>query len=278
MRPMKHIYMKRVISALTALTVFSSLSALPANANGVGDSLDDSKVSANEISRSLYNVKSSSNLIMEASHSSTLERLVSNIPNDTDIPQDASEGMSIAGISVSLPNAEAADKSVSLPDGTVVYPSQGNSANAVVANSSGVQVLTTIANKNADTHYEYELQLEEHQTLALTSDGGAAVYNGDGSVQVVVPPAWAQDANGHDIPTRYVVENNRLIQIVEHTSVQNVAYPVVADPIWLAPWVVRCLIGIGINGPTIVRIASTGTPQAILAAFGYAAFRCVIGR
>lgn len=81
-----------------------------------------------------------------------------------------------------------------------------------------------------------------------------------------------------DIPTHYVVNGNTLTQIVEHTSVPNVAYPVVADPFWLAPWAIRCLMGIGLNSVTITRIMSTGSPQAILAAVGYAGLRCIMGR
>jgi hypothetical protein len=38
------------------------------------------------------------------------------------------------------------------------------------------------------------------------------------------------------------------------------------------------LLTIGRNGPQIARIAQTGTPSAILAAFGYGAFRCIIRR
>lgn len=42
-------------------------------------------------------------------------------------------------------------------------------------------------------------------------------------------PAWATDANGNDVPTRYELNGSTLTQIVDHQSA-DVAYPVVADP------------------------------------------------
>lgn len=103
-----------------------------------------------------------------------------------------------------------------------------------------------------------------------------ATGSGTGITQVGVGTA-AVPATADDVPTHYEVHGSTLTQIVDHTG-GRFAYPVVADPIWLAPWVVRCLIGIGINGATITRIASSGSPGAVLAAFGYGAFRCVLGR
>jgi hypothetical protein len=65
--------------------------------------------------------------------------------------------------------------------------------------------------------------------------------NEDGTVALAVASAWAKDANGKNIRTNYGVNGSTLTQVVD-------------------------------------RIAQTGTPSAILAAFGYGAFRCIIGR
>lgn len=47
----------------------------------------------------------------------------------------------------------------------------------------------------------------------------------------IISPAWAKDANGHNVSTYYkIVSNNKLVQVVEFT--ENTAFPVVADPNW----------------------------------------------
>lgn len=40
---------------------------------------------------------------------------------------------------------------------------------------------------------------------------------------------WAYDAAGRAVPTYYVADGSRLIQVVRH-DVEGIAYPVVADP------------------------------------------------
>ncbi|ALJ21068.1 hypothetical protein [Microbacterium sp. No. 7] len=179
-------------------------------------------------------------------------------------------------LSVRLPMADDAANAVVMEDGTVIYPGEEFSGSVIVSDI-GVQMLTTIAGPESPVAYSYELSLEPGQTLRIVEDG-AVVVNGDGSIVAAVAQPWARDADGEEVATHYEVDGSTLIQIVDHASAEGVAYPVVADPIWLAPWVVRCLVGIGINGPTITRIASSGSPGAVLAAFGYGAFRCLIGR
>ena len=197
-----------------------------------------------------------------------------------EVPDNLTDGVTFTApdgseLAITLPGAEAAGDASVLADGTVTYPAEDFS-NAIVVSDIGVQMLTTIADSSAPTTFEYEVALEPGQVLQIV-DGGAAVVNADGTVAVSVADAWAVDANGAAVPTTYEVEGSTLVQHVDHTS-DFVAYPVVADPFFLAPWVVRCLIGIGLNGPQISRIASAGSPGAILAAFGFGALRCVLGR
>ncbi|RKN67186.1 hypothetical protein D7252_06065 [Microbacterium sp. CGR2] len=196
------------------------------------------------------------------------------------VPADLKEGVSIraAGqdpLTVALPEADVASAAEVLADGTVTYPA-GRSNNSVIVSDVGVQMLTTIVGAGAATSFEYELSLEPGQKLQLVGDG-AAVFNADGSTAATVARAWAVDASGASVPTRYEVHGSTLVQRVDHTA-DDVVYPVVADPIWLAPWVVRCLAGLGLNSSQIAGIGSSGSPGAILAAFGYAAVRCVLGR
>lgn len=87
------------------------------------------------------------------------------------------------------------------------------------------------------------------------------IYAADGSVAGAVAPAWARDARGLPVPSRYELDGNVLTQVVEHTAAD--AYPVVADP-WL-----------GIN---LFRSVTTGYYQGFikisagLSWWGYAIF------
>lgn len=198
-----------------------------------------------------------------------------------DVPRDLTDGVTIksfdeAPVVVGLPGAEGAGDATVLADGTVTYPAEDFS-NSVIVSELGVQMLTTIADESAPTSYEYTLALEPGLTLQLV-DGGAEVTDTDGRTVMTVTAPWAKDAAGQSIPTHYTVDGNTLVQVVEHTSVSDAVYPVVADPA-IVPWVVaRCLLGLGLNWSTIMRIWGMGGAGSVQAAFGYAAARCVMGR
>ncbi|QIK63235.1 hypothetical protein G7068_08510 [Leucobacter viscericola] len=199
-----------------------------------------------------------------------------------DIPVNAAEGVSIldedgSGVLIGLPNASKSDSAGVVEEGAVTYLGS-NSANTVVVADYGVQMLTTIANEDAPTRYDYPLTLSEGQKLALTDEGLPAIFGVDGEIEMLVAAPWAKDAAGKDVQTEYEVNGSTLTQIVHHTDSSSVVYPVTADPIWIAPWVFRCLLGVGIRGPEIVRIAALGTPGSIAAAFGRGAVACIFGK
>jgi hypothetical protein len=197
-----------------------------------------------------------------------------------EVPTDLDAGITFTSpdgdtLTVRPTDSAAAESATALDDGTVVFPGD-TSASSVIVAEQGVQMLTTITDETAPTRYSYDLDLEAGEHLDVV-DGGAVVTDADGTVLLAAAAPWATDAEGAAVPTRYEVDGSTLTQVVDHTAV-DAAYPVVADPIWLAPWVVKCLIGLGIKGPDITRIASMGTPAAILAAFGRAAVACIFGK
>lgn len=197
------------------------------------------------------------------------------------VPADPTDGVTFTSpegetTTIGLPHTSAADDAVVLDDGTVAYPGQ-ESANAVIVADQGVQLLSTITDAQAPVEYSYEFDLSAGERLELV-DEGAVVRDANGEPTLAVGSAWAVDANGTPVPTHYEVNGSTLTQIVDHTASDSVAYPVVADPIVLAPWMIKCLVGLGLKGPDITRIASMGTPTAILAAFGRAAVACIFGK
>ncbi len=57
--------------------------------------------------------------------------------------------------------------------------------------------------------------------------------------------AWARDAKGAQIPSHFEIQDASLVQVIEHTAVAGIAYPVVADPNW-----VSLLTGAGFSAAT----------------------------
>ena len=185
-------------------------------------------------------------------------------------------GLEESVLPIGLPDRDGGGRG-ELLDGAVAFSSTKRSSNAVIPTQMGVQILTSIMSVDAPTRYDYEITLDEGQRLEL-ANGGVVLLSADGSVVAAAAPPWAKDASGKDIPTRYEVAGRTLTQIVDHVKVADTAYPVVADPLWLAPWVVRCLMGLGLNSVQITRIAPSGSIWAIAGSFGYAAVRCLLWR
>lgn len=277
--------MKKIISATLISTLAFPL-AIPSHNEALEDnqpSNDSVKiVTVEEIKDSLNTVplelKGTASTLTDNQDSLTLESdgtdlLIPKNPNE-DVKLEFQENSEFA---VKLPFSESLEQAEILDDGTVVYGGQSSLATSIIPNQSAVQIINTISSKEAPTQYEYEIDLPEGGSLAQDSNGSINIYNGDQELISVVGSPWAYDANGKSVPTKYSISGNKIIQIVEHQQ-EDVAYPVVSDPIFISAWAHRCLLGIGLNGPTIARIASSGSPAALIAAGGYAALRCVLGR
>jgi hypothetical protein len=92
-------------------------------------------------------------------------------------------------------------------------------------------VTTVINASSAPYSYTYDLDVPEGVTWTTVESGAILGTNATGGLVLGIAPAWAKDANGVPVPTRYEFDGTRLTQIVDHRS-DRFAYPVVADP-WL---------------------------------------------
>ena len=265
-------------SALAALgaVVVAVASSTPASALAVS-----SDATADSVQSSLNRVESlDSTLLLEPgdADSASLIGVSTRLGNGTvQVPSDPAEGIQIIGengttASISLPFDEKADKAIALDNGAIAFPGK-DSSSAIIVSEAGVQMLTTIENRNAPTRYDYEVRLEAGQKLSFLNDD-VVILNSDGSVELSVAPAWSLDANGSAIPTTYEIDDSTLTQVVNHVDA-NTAYPVVADPIWIAPWVFKCLLGLGLSGP---QITAAFASRAIWGGLGRAALACVTGK
>lgn len=259
----------------TSLTVSASLAlSVVLAAAPVAHSLQETDgLSTQEIKESLSLVPSDK-ILDTRENLSTLEILQSESSESIEIQ---STSVSIGDFDVTLPNSSEVLGVESVGNGMTIYSSSGADANTVIADGGRAQVITTIADVTAGEVYKYDFNLSEGQEIELLPNGGANVVNAQGVVELVIGAPWAYDANGAPVDTYYEVSGGSLVQVVSHLD-SDVAYPVVADPIFLAPWAIRCLTGIGLNSVQITNIASRGTTASILAAGGYAALRCILGR
>lgn len=135
-------------------------------------------------------------------------------------------------ISITLPrgdnNVEAPARegagavSLDLGDGSRIIPT--------IRSNGIVQILSVLHDADAPTSFEYDVAVGPGGSLVMAVDGGVRLLDGAGQEVASVAAPWALDALGKHIPTWFLVEQNRLTQIVDTASVDDVQYPVVADP------------------------------------------------
>lgn len=195
------------------------------------------------------------------------------------VPGDIRDGVTFASpegneISVEPTTSTTQGKPFVMDDGGVTYTNHEGYAESVIVGHGSVQMLTTIKGADAPTEYHYTLDLKAGQKFEF-SDGAPTVFNEDGSMELTVQAPWAVDAHGNAVSTHYEIHDNVLTQVVNHTGLSADSYPVVADPVWVPIWLVRCLVGVGIRADSILRSAQMGNFWAV---FGKAAWHCMRGR
>lgn len=153
---------------------------------------------------------------------------------DVTVPVNAEDGITLDGatgaVSIGLPFAEQADNATVESSGVVSYDNNNGSTTVpVVLNDGSVQINTVIDNPTAPTRYEYPLSLPDGASIQ-DANGALLFLDAEGSFVGGLAAAWAKDANGIDVPTRYDVNGLTVTQVIDHTA--SHAYPVVADP-WM---------------------------------------------
>ena len=189
--------------------------------------------------------------VTQTSDDEAIEAVVGNAV--VEVPSDPAQGITVAAeagqeVTIGLPTASAADDAVAVQPGIVAYDNNNGSATVPVVKTDGsVAINTIITGPTAPTHYRYPVSVPDGAALALTDDGGAIVTNADGETVGTVDPAWAKDANGEAVSTRFEIAGTTLTQVVDHDS--DDAYPVTADP-WYNPfsWKWKKGIKFAVNG------------------------------
>lgn len=149
------------------------------------------------------------------------------------VPTDPSDPLTFKSdegdITIVLPASAEASDAVAAGVGLVVFDNNdGSTTTPIVREDGTLQINTVIESPDAPDTYSYQVELPVGTTIQR--DGESLFFlNGDTLVGGLAP-AWAQDADGQAVPTRYEVNGSIVTQIVEHDA--TFTYPVVADP-WL---------------------------------------------
>ncbi|WP_146243172.1 DUF2599 domain-containing protein [Curtobacterium sp. MCPF17_031] len=152
------------------------------------------------------------------------------------VASKAEAGVSLSygdrNVSVSLPETSGRTPVAKANESGAVFENKdGSSTVPVVQEDGSVVIATVISDAGAPSEYSYEVQDLGDGRLSLDENGGVNIYSADGSWNGGFAAPWAKDANGRDIPTKYEIVGNSVVQTVEHSG-EGYAYPIVADP-WL---------------------------------------------
>ncbi|MGE2772937.1 hypothetical protein ACQGAO_32555 [Rhodococcus sp. 1.20] len=68
--------------------------------------------------------------------------------------------------------------------------------------------------------------------MSVNPDGTVTVFDADGNPVSTIDAPWAYDANGTPIPTHYEIRDGQLVQVVDTAGIENILYPILADPLY----------------------------------------------
>ena len=136
------------------------------------------------------------------------------------------DGGAVVQIGVPGPNRDRG----TIARGSVVHDDVAEDAAVVVRpTGEGVQSLVVVEGAEAPTSYRFPIEVDGAPArLASRTDGSVEVRPaGSSRVVAVVLPAWATDARGRPVPTRFQLRGGSLVQVIDH---RGATYPVTADP------------------------------------------------
>nr|AAN86034.1 closticin 574 [Clostridium tyrobutyricum] len=230
---MRKVFLRSIISTLVMCAFVSSSFSVNA---------DESKPNDEKIINNIENVTTTKDIVKSNKNNIVyLDEGVMSIPLSGRKPIAIKDDNNKEDLTVTLPIKNTGDISKISSNGTILYKNNSsNSSNiALQPKNDGFKALININDKLANKEYEFTFNLPKNSKLI-----SAATYLGkeydtkevfvvdkNNIITSIISPAWAKDANGHNVSTYYkIVSNNKLVQVVEFT--ENTAFPVVADPNW----------------------------------------------
>ena len=136
-------------------------------------------------------------------------------------------------VSISLPNQDLntfSNRAVKTSDNTIVYTEYQEDTDVGIQVFKGsVKIHTVLNSAISPTRFEYKLNIPLGSRITKLDNDGILILDKNKKFIGGFTPPWAIDAEGKEIPTHYEIKDNKLIQVIDHLSV-NTRYPVVADP------------------------------------------------
>ena len=110
------------------------------------------------------------------------------------------------------------------------FDNRNGTTSVVITKTDGsTQVATIIDGYSAPTTFSYRLFLPVGARAVLSQLGTVLLVDSRDEFLGAVAPAWAVDAQGNAVRTRYELNGNYLTQVVDHRT-KEAKYPVIADP------------------------------------------------
>lgn len=147
-------------------------------------------------------------------------------------------------LKIGVPNNMQLSKPTITASGSYEYKNNSPVDLILQPTEFGVRSIVNIKDSSAPKEYKFELDIPAGHKLISSADyfgdvpgneldtEEVFIVDENNIIQSVFGKAWAVDANGVDVPTYYEVVDNTLIQTVNFN--ENTAFPVLADPDWVA--------------------------------------------
>jgi hypothetical protein len=252
--------------------VISATMAVAVLAPGTAAWADDGAASADDVATLIDTVAPDQGTVQQPTGASdgspqfATDSSVIDAPASADQPIDVSSSASGDSLlQVSLPPEAGSGQPEVAQDGTVVYTGGDSAADAAVqVLDDGALRLQTVTNESdGPDRFSYTFGDGVHPLPA--DDGTISLVVGDGPTATIatVDPAWAQDANGDPVATRYQIDGDSLVQVIAPSA--DTAYPVVADPKITFGWGVY-LNGYGVEWKILTASVSAVGGAAVVGA------------
>jgi len=230
--------MKLTLKITSLFAAFLLLSATLSSATYAHSLVPSAAIKTEEITGTNDLIKANENGVVE------------NDFNIINLPSEFDDGILLKSkgtgedLKIGVPNNMKLSKPTITESGSYEYKNDGPVDLVLQPTEFGVRSIVNIKDSSAPKEYKFELDIPEGHKLISSADYfGDVPGNGldteevfivdeNNIIQSVFGKAWAVDANGVDVPTYYDVVDNTLIQTVNFN--ENTAFPVLADPDWVA--------------------------------------------
>ncbi|WP_146245086.1 hypothetical protein [Curtobacterium sp. MCLR17_045] len=154
----------------------------------------------------------------------------SNADDDVTVTSTDTETGATSNLSAGLPFAATASTARSEANGIVSFDNGNGSYTVPVSHADGsLAINTVLTGPSSPTSFAYPLELPKGGSVSVEDNGAVQIEDASGMPVGFVDAPWAVDANGADVPTKFVVSGNVVTQQID-TSAPGVQFPVVADP------------------------------------------------